>query len=57
MRYRVKISISYCESFFDFEDALEACNFMSTAAEHLSNEGDRTTIGLTVFKEGHKEEE
>lgn len=57
MRYRVKISISYCESLFDFDDALEACSFMSTAVEHLSNEGDRTTLELTIFKEDHKEEE
>lgn len=51
MKYKVKVKVSYCETFFVFDDALEACNFMSTAAEHLTDDGDRTEIGITVITE------
>ena len=51
MKYRVKFKISYCEAFFDFDDATDACNFMSMAAKRLTNDGDKTEIGLTVIKE------
>lgn len=51
MKYRVKLKVSYCETFFDFDDAIDACNFMSMAAEHLATGGDKTEIGLTVIKE------
>ena len=51
MKYRVKVKVSYCETFFSFDDALEACNFMSTAAEHLTDDGDRTEMSLKVITE------
>lgn len=51
MRYRVKIKISYLETFFDFDEAIDACNFMSMAAEHLTEGDDKTDIGLNVIKE------
>lgn len=51
MKYRVKIRVSYCETFFDFDEAIDACNFMATAAEHLTGEGDKTSIGLAVITE------
>ena len=51
MKYRVKFKISYCEAFFDFDDATDACNFMSMAAERLTNDGDKTEISLIVIRE------
>lgn len=51
MKYRVKFKVSYCEAYFDFDDAKEACNFMTMAAKRLTDGGDKTTIGLTVIKE------
>lgn len=51
MKYRVKFKVSYCEAYFDFDDAKEACNFMTMAAKRLADGGDKTTIGLTVIKE------
>lgn len=51
MKYRVKFKVSYSEAFFDFDDATDACNFMSMAAERLTDEGDKTTISLTVIRE------
>lgn len=51
MKYRVKIKISYCEAFFDYDDATQACKFMTDAAKHVTKGGDKTEIGLTVITE------
>lgn len=51
MTYRVKFRISYCETFFDFDDATDACNYMSMAAEHLVGGGDKTEISLVIIRE------
>lgn len=51
MKYRVKIKISYCEAFFDFDDVTAACRFMDDAATHVAEGGDRTSVSLTPIKE------
>lgn len=51
MKYQVRVKVSYCETVFSFDDALEACNFMSTAAEHLTGDGDKTELSLKVITE------
>lgn len=54
MKYKVRIKVSYCETYFSFDDAADACDFMSKAAEHLTNDGDKTEIGLKVITEEEK---
>lgn len=51
MKYRVKIKISYCEAFFEFDDATQACDFMTDAAKHVTKGGDKTDFSLTVITE------
>lgn len=51
MKYKVRFKVSYCETFFNFDDASEACDFMSMAALHLDEGGDKTEINLTVIRE------
>lgn len=51
MKYRVRFKVSYSDAFFDFDDATDACNFMSMAAERLTTEGDKTEISLIVIRE------
>ena len=50
MIYRVKVKVSYCETYFDFDDINEACTWMATAAEKVAG-GDRTQIYIEAVRE------
>ena len=50
MTYRVKVKVSYCETYFDFDDINEACTWMATAAEKVAG-GDRTQIYIEAIRE------
>lgn len=53
MKYEVRIKISYCKAFFEFEDINEAASFMATAVEKLSGEenSDKVDIYMAALKE------
>ena len=58
MKYEVRIKISYCKAFFEFEDINEAASFMATAVEKLSGEenSDKVDIYMAAVKEEDHEE-
>lgn len=58
MKYEVRIKISYCQAFFEFEDINEAAAFMSTATEKMSKvaNSDNVTISMAAVREEDHEE-
>ncbi len=60
MIFRVIIRVSYNEAYFDFDDALSACNFANKALEHSSAREDCkkiAKISIEVINPNVKESE
>ena len=61
IKYRVIISVSYCEAWFEFDNAEQACAFATNALTHMvSNDDGKKKVKINiqvVDTEGTEEEE
>jgi len=56
--YRVKIKVSYCTAYFDFNNIREAGEFATQAFIHSNDEGDNiSSVGISLVRKGDSDEE